>query len=503
MASTYARGRVLWMRSRGAPGGKPIQRSTGYRLCHDAGESGGCPTCATARAAAQRYADEIARLAAEQRPGAPIAVPTVAAFASAWVAERKSRRIASARQAECRMNLHVLPTIGSRPLDQVSRRDVRDLVRGLRAADRLAPRTIALVAGDLRSMFASAVVEEIIAVNPAAALPRGELPPRVDRDPEWRASAVFSTREVEMLISDPRIPVDRRVVNAIKALAGLRHGEVAGLRWRHFDAGIAPLGSLLVATSYDTGRTKTATPRRVPVHATLAAILASWKLEHWPRIHGRTPGLDDYIVPSAAGTPLTAPGSARRFREDLQRLGLRVKAGRFRSRGGHDLRSFFISACQENGAHADLLKIVTHPARRDVWSGYTRASWPALCAEVSKLKCSILQGEVLPLATGFSTHEKKVRNRWGKGVRAVGLESEKMPATSSDETRFSDDDRDQRGSLAGGVLRDLVVRLSTVLAEVDTALREGDVGRARELITSARALGEAASDARPALRVVR
>jgi integrase len=49
-------------------------------------------------------------------------------------------------------------------------------------------------------------------------------------------------------------------------IAGLRHGEAAGLRWRHHDPDLEPLGRLLVATSYDTGRTKTDVTRRVPVH---------------------------------------------------------------------------------------------------------------------------------------------------------------------------------------------------------------------------------------------
>jgi integrase len=71
---------------------------------------------------------------------------------------------------------------------------------------------------------------------------------------------------------------------AIKAIAGLRHGEAAGLRWRHYDPDLEPLGRLLVATSYDTGRTKTDVTRRVPVHPTLAKILAAWKLSHWERL---------------------------------------------------------------------------------------------------------------------------------------------------------------------------------------------------------------------------
>lgn len=35
----------------------------------------------------------------------------------------------------------------------------------------------------------------------------------------------------------------------------------------------------------------------------------------------------------------------------------------------------------------------------------TRATWPALCVEVAKLRISILDGEVLPFATTVATSE--------------------------------------------------------------------------------------------------
>lgn len=108
------------------------------------------------------------------------------------------------------------------------------------------------------------------------------------------------------------------------------------------------------------------------------------------------------------------------FKEDLRGLGLRTSAGEFRDRGGHDLRAWFITSCQAQGAHRDLLRVVTHTAKGDIVSGYTRATWAALCAEVGKL--SVLDGELLELATGFATAERKHRNRWSNFVGVVGIE---------------------------------------------------------------------------------
>jgi integrase len=94
---------------------------------------------------------------------------------------------------------------------------------------------------------------------------------------------VFTREEAETLIADPRIPADRQLVYAFGVLAGLRPGEAAALRWRHWEPSVQPLGKLLVAARYNTRKqrakgTKTDVVRHVPVHPTLAAMLAEWRL---------------------------------------------------------------------------------------------------------------------------------------------------------------------------------------------------------------------------------
>ncbi len=56
---------------------------------------------------------------------------------------------------------------------------------------------------------------------------------------------------------------------------------------------------------------KTEVPRRMPVHPTLAKILAAWRLGGWAEMMGRAPKADDLIVPNmpvlddSSGIPLT------------------------------------------------------------------------------------------------------------------------------------------------------------------------------------------------------
>jgi integrase len=219
------------------------------------------------------------------------------------------------------------------------------------------------------------------------------LPGKVDADPEWRPNATFTTSEVTQLITDQRIYLPRRIQYALKALAGLRHGEVAGLRWRHYDDAVQPLGKLIIATSYDTGRTKTEVTRQVPVIQELAEVLKRWRSE-WSRFYERERLTESLVVPTVNMTPIDPADAGHAMTADLQMLDLRVEAGKRRKRGGHDLRAWFITSCQEAGAHRDLLRVVTHTAKGDVMSGYTRATWSALCAEISKLQVPAIFGSL-------------------------------------------------------------------------------------------------------------
>ena len=93
-------------------------------------------------------------------------------------------------------------------------------------------------------------------------------PKNRDKDSSWRDGAVFTRSELESLISDTRVPEDRRVFYALMGLAGLRSGEVAGLRWLDYESLVEPLGKITFRT------TKNGHGRKVPVHPVLAGVEA-------------------------------------------------------------------------------------------------------------------------------------------------------------------------------------------------------------------------------------
>ena len=205
----------------------------------------------------------------------------------------------------------------SRAMDEG--RHVVDLFHKLRT-DRernLAQRTIYNTYTVVAALFRDAKLADLIEQTPCI-LDERQLGPLVDKDPEWRNEAVFARDEVETIISDARIPADRQMVYALELLAGVRPGEAAALRWRHYDPTVTPLGKILVAKSYNTRgniekTTKTDAVKHIPVHPVLAAMLAQWRVGGWPEMMGRAPGPDDLIVrcrrmrPSAAARATASP----------------------------------------------------------------------------------------------------------------------------------------------------------------------------------------------------
>lgn len=386
MPSIYARGQRLWCRLKGVKlPGQWDSVPTPYNVGDEV--------------KARKYA-EVAQASIDER----IAIGDTAAGPMTlrrWIAVWLVRRQETGHDWTAdrgRLANHVLPVVGDLELVRVRPRDVAELVRRLRFKSQppLAQRTVRNVYSVLAAALRDAAIDGLIDQSPCI-LTEAQLGTIVDKDPEWRAGAVFTRGEAEQLISDPRIPADRQVVYGFGLLAGLRPGEGAALRWRHYDARATPLGRLAVATSYNTKRsavkgTKTEATRSVPVHPTLAAMLAEWRLSGWSAMMGIVPTDDDLIVPLPPDVKRTRRTgerfrgydySGKRWREeDLPALG-------WRARSLYDTKSTFITLVLEDGADAAVIRDrVTHTKRRrDAFDGYDRGEhWEQTCREVAKLR---------------------------------------------------------------------------------------------------------------------
>lgn len=385
MGSIYRRKNKLWIRFKGEDG-RWTQSKTPYKVGEER----------AARKLLVAVEDKIA--AGEELRIEHEGPLTVDDFEKKWIKDRRAVGVTDWENDERRLKLHVLPHIGSLALDEVRPRHLVKMFNELRG--KLAPRTIRNVYSVVRALFRDAVLADLIEQTPAI-LGKYQLGTVEDADPEWRATAIFTRAEVEMLIADPRITSDQHLWYALQGLAGLRPGEAAPLRWKHYMTDAEPLGRLLIANSNLRRRTKTGVVRHVPVHPVLAAMLAEWKLTGWPALMGRRPEPDDLILPTSAARRVTLGEQRRKdtwgpaTREDLKTLKLR-------HRRGYDLRRSFISLARSGGARPDILKLVTHGSdgQRNMIDLYSTLDWSVLCAEVMKLRITRERGKViaLPLA---------------------------------------------------------------------------------------------------------
>lgn len=348
--------------------GKWVQRATPYRPGQEK----------EARALLRRTVEH---LAAAEESGLGIH-PTIRQYGKVWLEQRKTQ-VASWPDDDSRLRTHIYPAVGDVPLADVRARHIAALVAGARRAG-IAPRTVRNVYAVVRAMFRDAQIAGLVEHQPCI-LTHHQLGKVRDAKHEWRAAALFSADELASLWASSRVPLDRRVLYALGSLGCLRHGEAAALRWRHVVAGLKPLGRLVVANSNAVETTKTGVERWMPVHPTLAKMLAEWKLSGWPREFGRPAHADDLVVPHVRPTnrgPRVRFGGMRsdhdsykRLRKDLLALGLRPR--RF-----HDLRRAGITLYREQGADKDVLRPCTHGGRGDVLEQYTSFGWAALCGAV-------------------------------------------------------------------------------------------------------------------------
>lgn len=390
MGSIYLRGVVWWANFRDPRDGKIKRQSL---------ETSDERQAVAILAAIERHLVE---------PTLPAGCPTLDAYATTWIAGRRARGVLTADEDAARLRLHVLPELGALLLTEITDAHLDALVArlqrttvaarkgGPKSAKTLSPRTVRNVVDEFHQLLRDARDDGHLARAPKVR--RGRLPTKRDSDPRWRAQAVFARAEVEALISDERIPEDRRVLYALLFLGGLRFGEAAALRVRAYDRSLEPLGRIEVVESFSTARGETGPiktsrhgidRREVPVHPTLAGVLGAWLLGGLPRLLGRPAGLDDLLIPSREGRPRSVSHGLKRFHEDLERLGLRL-------RRQHDARRSFISLALADGARADVLRWVTHPPRGQ-FDAYTSLPWAARCEAVACLRIERRTGTVVAL----------------------------------------------------------------------------------------------------------
>jgi integrase len=273
----------------------------------------------------------------------PTAAPTLRAVADTWlqgatagtVRNRSGDRYkpSTLRGYARGLNLRVLPALGDERLSEIRRSDVQDLVDAM-LADDAGPSTIRNTLDPLRAIFRRAVGRELVAINPTERL---ELP--ANRGRRDRIAAPTEARELLAAL-----PAEDRALWATAIYAGLRRGELRGLRWGDVDL---KAEIVRVERSWDDeegeidGKTRAAR-RSVPIPKALRVELAAHDLRR-----GR-PADDALAFGSAAAVPFE-PSTVRR------RALAAWKAAGLAPIGLHECRHTFASLMIAAGVNAKAL----------------------------------------------------------------------------------------------------------------------------------------------------
>jgi len=330
----------------------------------------------------------------------PRVAHTVGSWATAWA---KSLTIGTAADVRYAIARYVeADPVGALLLRALDAPDLAAWIARLRATPSrfggtLAPMSVGRYVGLLHQALKAAMRAGLIDRDPFERLPSGIVPTARDKTPGARRGWRYEPAEILALVTDDRVPVDRRMMYALAFLTGARAGELAALRWSDWERDARPLGRLHIARTSvyrrarggegDWGRvekeTKTGAVKEAPVHPALAAMLSAWWSSGWREHQGRDPEPGDLIVPTKDGRSRVAITSWGLLQRDCDALGIR-------RRRLHGMRHTMIRAARDAGADREAVRGVTHAgSSRDAFDGYDRPGWDRVCRELLKVELSL------------------------------------------------------------------------------------------------------------------
>jgi integrase len=296
---------------------------------------------------------ELRRLLKTADDGAHVAPDklTLAAWIDRWVAlqrrgdtDHACRGLVNARTLERYeelLRLHVVPTLGRRPLQRITATEIDTLYMAL--GERLSPRTVHHVHTVLGACLNAAVRKGLLVISPAS---RAEAPVPGESD----AGQALDQEQLTALLSAFRGSVLYPIV-AVAAFTGARRNEILALRWSDFDAGAKTLtiARSLEETKAHGRRFKEPKTRRgsrtIAIDDGLASLLAAEREKHHRLTAGIADGAevdlslvrlpDEALIFPSPGEDITRPRNARSLTKEFVRRAhkLGFPALRF-----HDLR---------------------------------------------------------------------------------------------------------------------------------------------------------------------
>jgi integrase len=214
-----------------------------------------------------------------------------------------------------------IPAWAHRPIAEIGRRDVRDLIDGI--VDRGAVIMARRVHGHLHRLFVWAVGRDIIAANPMTGLPMPGA--ETSRDRTLTDDELVAVWKGADNLGFPFGPAHQMLI-----LSGARREEIGQLRWAEIDGDTITL---------EGNRTKNGSPHTVPLSSAARALLDSL-----PRFAG-----SDFVFTTDGSKHITAWSSAK------EKLDAVVKVEGWRI---HDLRRTVATGLQKLGVGLQVIETI-------------------------------------------------------------------------------------------------------------------------------------------------
>lgn len=251
-----------------------------------------------------------------------------------WLPVQEARLRKSTHDAYRRnIELHVIPALGKRPLDQLSPEDIDLFYAALLKSGRkkrpgekgpakgLAPKTVHNIHVMLNKALSDAarkgtVVRNVVALADAPSL-------RARKRPEIKAW------EIDQLVRFLDAIAPHRMAPAFyfAAHTGMRRGEVLGVRWRDLDvdAGRVSVRQALVSVAYEISISdvKTGTSRRtIDIDDDVVQLLKDWHKVRTEERDGIEPSPDDLVFVKADGTSMHPDIFSQLFDRTVAKIGV-------------------------------------------------------------------------------------------------------------------------------------------------------------------------------------
>ncbi len=219
--------------------------------------------------------------------------------------------------AEVDYRLRIDPALGHLPLTEVNRRRVEGFVAELVGAG-AGPRMLRSAVSTLRRILGAGVEWDLIETNPAARIRL----PAANTHAEQAVERVLDRAQLERLVAAAGSVRAETMIRAMGE-AGLRRGELIGLRWADIDLagrrlyvrrGVVQVGGLRTERT-----TKGRRARKAAISGALAERLAAWYAE---AVVQDGAAADGYVWPGRGGRAMNAHSPNQALARALHRAGL-------------------------------------------------------------------------------------------------------------------------------------------------------------------------------------